>query len=148
MRSTILIVVVALVVVGAALVRYMGDGPFGRLDSATLEPTAGARSEAFVADTARRQHEAAAAAGVAPGSQILFGDLHVHTTISFDAFMLNLPLMGGEGAHPPADACDFARHCAALDFYSINDHASNILPEDWINTVNADPGLQQARRQP
>jgi hypothetical protein len=51
--------------------------------------------------------------------------------------MLNLPLMGGEGAHTLADACDFARHCAALDFYSINDHASNIDPADWRRTVES-----------
>ena len=29
--------------------------------------------------------------------QILFGDLHAHTTFSFDAFNISLPMYGGEG---------------------------------------------------
>ncbi len=37
------------------------------------------------------------------GRQILFGDLHVHTTFSPDAFIMSMPLRGGSGLHPPAD---------------------------------------------
>ncbi len=69
--------------------------------------------------------------------QILFGDLHVHTTFSGDAFVFSLPLLQGEGVHPPADACDFARFCSGLDFWSINDHAESITPRQWDETREA-----------
>ncbi len=132
----------AIAVVGfAALVLLLGRGLFGHFDSATLTPVLVERPADEVMRAVSRQREAAARVGAEPGvatdEQILFGDLHVHTTISFDAFMLNLPITGGTGAATPADACDFARHCAALDFWSINDHASNIHPDDWQNSIEA-----------
>jgi hypothetical protein len=85
----------------------------------------------------KAQREAAMQIGVWKPKQILFGDLHVHTTFSLDAFMFSIPPIGSEGAHPPADACDFARHCSALDFWSINDHAEGITPRHWRETVDA-----------
>ena len=54
-----------------------------------------------------------------------------------DAFLKSLPLLQGEGAHPPADACDFARYCSALDFFSINDHAEGLTPAQWGETVES-----------
>lgn len=93
---------------------------------------------AVIAQRAAMQHQAGArlVAGkdTPPTKQILFGDLHVHTTFSADAFMRSLPLLQGEGAHPPADACDFARFCSQLDFWSINDHAEVISPRHWSET--------------
>ncbi len=70
-------------------------------------------------------------------NRILFGDLHVHTTLSVDAFMWSLPLMSGEGVHPPADACDFARFCSQLDFYALTDHAEALNPRTWSMTKDS-----------
>ena len=76
-------------------------------------------------------------AATRPEKQILFGDLHVHTTFSPDAFLRSLPMLSGEGAHPPADACDYARFCSDLDFWSINDHAEGVSPQHWRETKDA-----------
>ncbi|MDF2372236.1 MAG: DUF3604 domain-containing protein [Rhizobiaceae bacterium] len=78
--------------------------------------------------------KAATARGVESDKQILFGDLHVHTTFSTDAFIWSLPMNGGTGPHPIADACDFARYCSALDFWAITDHAESITPRRWRET--------------
>jgi hypothetical protein len=67
----------------------------------------------------------------AGNTSILFGDLHVHSSYSFDGYLFALPLLGGEGAHPPNDACDFARYCADLDFFALTDHAESLHADTW-----------------
>ena len=69
--------------------------------------------------------------------QILFGDTHVHSTYSSDAFLWSLPLNNGEGPHPVSDACDYARFCSALDFWVISDHAEAATPTKWMEAKKA-----------
>ncbi len=105
------------------------EGP-GAIAGAGLPP-------ALVAARAQAQERASQAAGAGGARSILFGDFHVHTTLSLDAFLTSLPLAGGEGSHPQADACDFARYCSSLDFWSINDHAEYLTAQRWRETVES-----------
>ena len=86
-----------------------------------------------IEDKQERQRAAVEALATATPDtkQILFGDLHVHSSYSWDGFLFTLPMVGGEGAHPPADVCDFARYCSNLDFYALTDHAESLIPENW-----------------
>ena len=74
---------------------------------------------------------------VAAVPQILFGDLHTHTNYSLDAYVFSSNAVKGGGVMTPADACDFARYCSALDFWSINDHAESLTPRVWDDTVSS-----------
>ena len=108
------------------------DHPPGGIEGAP-RPAAALAAEAQAQDAAQQKlARTVGAKRQAEPKQILFGDLHAHTTYSLDAFAWNLPLVGGEGAHPPADACDFARHCSALDFFALTDHGESLTPEHWV----------------
>ncbi|MCA9510535.1 MAG: DUF3604 domain-containing protein, partial [Myxococcales bacterium] len=85
-------------------------------------------------DEAGRALASRADGAAADDTTILFGDLHVHTSYSSDGFLFSLPMLGGDGAHPPNDACDFARHCANLDFFALTDHAESLAPEHWTRS--------------
>jgi hypothetical protein len=124
-----------LLIAGAVVVLYaLGSGIRGSHEEPG-EIAEVPRPDAVNTSTDAAVVHAADGIGVSRPKQVLFGDFHVHTTFSFDAFMLSMPL-AGEGAHPPADACDFARYCSALDFWSINDHAEQITQPHWRETID------------
>jgi hypothetical protein len=105
-----------------------------RIDSRGRPEDAGEMSEARIPPARLEAGDGARHALGPEAKQILFGDLHVHTTFSVDAFAWSLPIMQGEGVHPPADACDFARFCSGLDFWALTDHAEALTPRHWRMT--------------
>jgi hypothetical protein len=122
----------AFALVSCGLVACGGDPPDTEIEGAR-RPAAVVEAWQSAQDAARGALEERAVN--ASPKQILFGDLHVHTTYSIDAFVYALSFYGGGGGtRPPADACDFARYCSQLDFFSINDHAEALLPERWQRT--------------
>lgn len=133
LRPVALLVPALAVLAGAAGCTGDAPGPGTILGAAVPAHVIEARD----ADQKKAAAEIAAPLGAeAPDRQILFGDLHVHTTYSADAFMMSLPLMQGDGIHPVADACDFARYCSALDFWGVSDHGVSLTPRRWSETID------------
>jgi len=124
-----------LLLVGAVVIYVAGarQGWFGTPPgpgAITGEPLP--RTTVLNRQTARA--EAGAAVQATGTRHVMFGDFHVHTTYSTDAFLWSLPMAGGRGVHPIGDACDFARYCSGLDFWGITDHAAASTPRRWNET--------------
>jgi hypothetical protein len=126
------LMLVALLYVFGAWLKWYGEHEGAGTPHDEPRPQAAQR-----ALTRSGQRAAAALTTSPPGKQVLFGDLHVHTTFSTDAFLWSLPMAGGDGAHPVSDACDFARYCSGLDFWAITDHAEATTPRRWQETREA-----------
>ena len=135
MLIRILVALSALMALALAGLYLLGSGVLGQHWGAGTV-TERRVSPAIVRERSDAQRSGADAIGAAAEApaQILFGDLHVHSTYSTDAFLTALPISGGDGAHPVADACDFARFCSGLDFWSINDHALALTPRRGAET--------------
>ncbi len=136
LRNTILAFVITFFTVIGLYIYAAYDDWLG-LPRGAGEITGAERAAVLVETRSAEQAAIAQGIGETVEKQILFGDLHVHTTFSTDAFLWSLPIYGGEGAHPLADACDYARHCSALDFWGITDHAEVATPKRWTQTKDS-----------
>jgi hypothetical protein len=136
MRKVLLWAVLAIGLIAAAGGLYWHAADRGWLGAEREAGAPNPKPLPFEIFKARADADAAAAPAGDP-DLILFGDLHVHTTYSTDAFLWALPMNGGNGAHPVAQACDFARFCSGLDFWAITDHAEASTPLRWQRTKEA-----------
>lgn len=135
----LLIVLLAVVILYFGLVRipdpsgyYKQDPLASGIPTSVGLPRAAVNNRASSQDAAHTSADLALPAGVGSTRQILFGDTHVHTTWSFDAFMFSLPVLNGsKGAYPPAAACDYARFVSQLDFFFLTDHAESYTSRRW-----------------
>ena len=148
MKRILLVVAIALAgFVGYLYVERVGhpEQP-GKISGATVPSDWTQRLSRQQEDAAARL--AASAKAGTPDKQVLFGDLHVHTTYSMDAFAWSMPIFHGDGVHPPAEACDYARFCSNLDFWATTEHAESLTARHWrdlkdtvrqCNAVAGDP---------
>ena len=135
-KRAIIFVIVAAVLAPLVYIAGIAFNGYGVIEDIGL-----IRAQAIPAEVRAQQDsaqiQAAKNLGVEVPKQILFGDLHVHTTFSSDAFRMSLPMVQGDGTHPPADACDFARACSALDFWALTDHAESLTRYQWENSIQS-----------
>lgn len=134
MLKKIIALIVLAIVIPLAWFYTVGSGWFG--EPWQSEPvTSGPRPLKSFVEGVEGITEGAALGSEEP--RILFGDLHNHTNYSIDAYLFNTRVVKGGGIVTPADACDFARYCSSLDFWSINDHAEGLTPRVWQDSVDA-----------
>jgi Protein of unknown function (DUF3604) len=68
-----------------------------------------------------------------PLENVYYGDLHVHTHYSVDAFMFG----SAEGRYVD-EAGQYAQYCGRLDFYSVTDHAEMLTDTNyWSESIRA-----------
>jgi len=78
-----------------------------------------------------------------PLEKIYWGDLHVHTNYSMDAFVLGM----SPGRYVD-EAGLYALYCSRLDFYSVTDHANMIMDTNyWKENIRAANYFNQIGRE-
>ncbi len=133
MKKIISLILLIAIIGSSVFLTAVYQGWFGRARHVE-EFQGGPLPENIIAQRTLSQKKATNLLSGDDSKQILFGDLHVHTTFSTDAFWWSLPILGGEGVHPMADACDYARYCSSIDFWAITDHAEASTPRKWTET--------------
>ena len=91
MIKRIFLVLSLVVLAAVGVVISLGTGWFGSNENAGT-PQAERVPQIVLDERLVRQQRVADPAA----KQILFGDLHVHTTFSYDAFVSSLPIAGGD----------------------------------------------------
>jgi hypothetical protein len=93
LSAALLLAIAALYISGIAFDWYGELENNGQIEARSISAEIRAQQD-------RIQIEAAKELGIAGPSQILFGDLHVHTTFSSDAFRMSLPMVQGDWNSP------------------------------------------------